>query len=309
MSDPLQQKLRRGLVVVDKPPGPTSHEVAMWTREILGVPKAGHVGTLDPRATGVLPVWLDRGVSLAAATVELDKEYVGLLRLHREVGRDRLEGLFREFTGPVYQRPPLRSAVEKRVRVRTIHALQILETEGPFVLFRVHCEAGTYIRKLVHDLGLALGTGAHMVQLRRTRVGPFSESGAATLHRLRGAAEASRAGDGAPLASLLLSPEEALAFLPRVVVKEGAVEPLCHGAPLMAPGLAEPPPPGMRAGRRVALFTPAGELVGVGVAAVDAERTEEMRTGVVVKPWKVAMEPGRYPRGWKKQEGRAPGSR
>ncbi len=298
----LDSLLRRGLLLLDKPPGPTSHEVALWAREVVGVPKAGHVGTLDPRVTGVLPVWLDRGAALAAATGDLEKEYVGLLRLHRSVERRALDAAVREFTGPIYQRPPLRSAVEKRIRVRTIHELQILETEGPQVLFRVRCEAGTYIRKLVHDLGLALGTGAHMVQLRRTRVGPWVEARAVTLHRLKDAAEARRAGDPEPLRSLIQSPEEALGFLPKVVAKESAVEALCHGAPLMAPGLAESPPPGLRPGARVAVLTPKGELVSIGEAAVDSERMGDMASGVAVKPWRVVMEPGTYPRGWKRRD-------
>ncbi|MEM3087192.1 MAG: RNA-guided pseudouridylation complex pseudouridine synthase subunit Cbf5 [Halobacteria archaeon] len=293
--------LKRGLLVLDKPPGPTSHEAALWAREILGVPKAGHVGTLDPRVTGVLPLWLDRGVGLAAATGDLEKEYVGLLRLHREVERRALDSVVQEFTGPIYQRPPLRSAVEKRVRVRTIHELQILEADGPLALFRVRCEAGTYIRKLVHDLGLALGTGAHMVQLRRTRAGPWDEARAVTLHRLKEAADAREAGDPESLRALLQSPEEALGFLPRIVAKESAVEALCHGAPLMAPGLAEPPPPGLRPESRVAVLTPKGELVCVGEAAVDSERMGDMASGVAVKPWKVVMEPGTYPRGWKRR--------
>lgn len=297
----LDALLKRGLLLLDKPPGPTSHEVALWARELLGVPKAGHVGTLDPRVTGVLPLWLDRGAGLAAATGDLEKEYVGLLRLHRAVERRALDAAVREFTGPIYQRPPLRSAVEKRIRVRTVHEFQILEDEGPLALFRVRCEAGTYIRKLVHDLGLALGTGAHMVQLRRTRVGPWAEARAITLHRLKDAVEAHRAGDPEPLRSLLQSPEEALAFLPKIVAKESAVEAICHGAPLMAPGLAEVPPPGLRPGARVAVFSPRGELVSIGEAAVDSERMADMASGVAVKPWKVVMEPGTYPRGWKRR--------
>ncbi len=153
---------RPGIVVIDKPRGPSSHQVAAWVGEILGVP-VGHAGTLDPMVSGVLVVMLGRAVRLARLLLRHEKEYVCLLRLHGDVTEASVREVAGEFVGRIYQRPPRRSAVKRQLRIRRIHALDVLEVDGRLVLIRVACEAGTYIRSLCHHLGLALGCGGHMV--------------------------------------------------------------------------------------------------------------------------------------------------
>ena len=166
-----------GILVIDKTRGPSSHQVTAWVGKMLGV-HVGHSGTLDPQVSGVLLVMLGRAVRLAPLLLQHRKEYVCLMRLHGDTTRKRLEEVMEEFTGRIYQRPPRRSAVARNLRIRTIHSLTILDIEERLVLFRVTCDAGTYIRSLCHHVGLALGTGAHMQELRRTKSGAFNESDA-----------------------------------------------------------------------------------------------------------------------------------
>ena len=181
---PMEEYIRKGFVVIDKPMGPSSHEVVVWVRRILNVQKTGHTGTLDPRVTGVLPIMIEDATKLVRILQGSEKEYVCLMRLHGDVRKEEIERVLKLFEGKIYQRPPLKSAVKKRLRVRTIYKIEILEIEGRDVLFKVTTEAGTYIRKLCTDIGEVLGCGAHMQELRRTRTGIFDESMCYTLHDL-----------------------------------------------------------------------------------------------------------------------------
>ncbi|HID15450.1 MAG TPA: RNA-guided pseudouridylation complex pseudouridine synthase subunit Cbf5, partial [Candidatus Atribacteria bacterium] len=178
----LDELLNSSIIALDKPPGPTSHEVVAWVRKILGIRRAGHGGTLDPGATGVLPVGLNAGTKVLQALLSAGKEYVCIMHLHGDVAEGRVRDVVNEFVGDLYQRPPVKSAVRRRLRVRRVHYIQFIEADGRDVVFRVGTSAGTYIRKLCHDIGLALGVGAHMAELRRTKVGGYHEDVAVTLH-------------------------------------------------------------------------------------------------------------------------------
>ncbi|MFB6353696.1 MAG: RNA-guided pseudouridylation complex pseudouridine synthase subunit Cbf5 [Halobacteriales archaeon] len=225
-----------GVVPVDKPSGPTSHQVSAWVRDLAGVEKAAHAGTLDPKATGCLPVLTGDATRLAGALVG-PKEYVAVLQLHADPPAD-LEAVLAEFEGPIYQKPPRKSAVARRLRVREILDLEALEVDGRRVLLRVACEAGTYVRKLCHDLGMALGTGAHMGDLRRTAAEPFDDSALATLHDLAdGLAAWRERGDDGPLREVVRPAERALSHLPSVTIAPGAAEQVAEGAPVFAPGV------------------------------------------------------------------------
>ncbi|MXR21310.1 RNA-guided pseudouridylation complex pseudouridine synthase subunit Cbf5, partial [Halobacterium bonnevillei] len=172
-----------GVVNLDKPPGPSAHQISAWIRDMLGVEKAAHAGTLDPKVTGCLPVLTGAATRLAPALLEGPKEYVSVLELHADPPAN-LESVVGEFEGPIYQKPPRKSAVARRLRVREVYDLDVLEVAGRQALLRIRCESGTYIRKLCHDLGRALGTGAHMGDLRRTATTPFDDTDLATLHDL-----------------------------------------------------------------------------------------------------------------------------
>ena len=158
----LAERIRLGVAIVDKPTGPTSHQVSAWVRDMFGVPKAGHSGTLDPRVTGVLPVALADATRAVEAVLAGDKEYVGVLQLHQDVDARRVRAMMARFVGEIYQIPPVRSAVKREQRARMVSEFEPLEIDGRDVLFRVRCESGTYIRTLAVDVGDALGVGANL---------------------------------------------------------------------------------------------------------------------------------------------------
>jgi tRNA pseudouridine55 synthase/H/ACA ribonucleoprotein complex subunit 4 len=284
-----------GIVVVDKPRGPSSHQVAAWVGEILGVP-VGHAGTLDPQVSGVLVVMLGRAVRLARLLLRHEKEYVCLMRLHADVDEARVHEDAGEFVGRIYQRPPRRSAVKRQLRIRRVHELEVLEVSGRLVLFRVSCDAGTYIRSLCHHLGLVAACGGHMVELRRTRSGTFGEADAVTLHALRDAAVRAAGGDRAALDAMVLPVEAAVPDLTAVVIGDRAVDAVCHGAALAGVGVRELPAFG--AGETVALVTAKGELVALARTLVSSEAAAPGQTGLVAAPETVFMAPGTNPRAW-----------
>lgn len=288
---------RPGIIVIDKPRGPSSHEVAAWAGKMLGC-QVGHAGTLDPQVSGVLLVMLGNAVRLAPLLLQHDKEYVCLMRLHRDVDRDRILMIAEEFTGRLYQRPPRKSAVKRALRIREIRKLEILGIDGRLILFRVHCDAGTYIRSLCHHIGLALGSGAHMVELRRTRSGTFGEDRMHTLHDVQDAVIAARDGDAAALHAMILSVDSAVPDLPVIVIRDAAIDAVCRGAQLAGVGVISMKE--FRQGDTVAILTQRNEFVCLGRALTASASFRPKDTGLVVAPTTVFMQPGTYPRGWTK---------
>jgi len=140
---PLPLYLDCGIVNLDKPAGPTSHEVSSWVRKVLHLKRTGHGGTLDPQVTGVLPVALGTATKSVGALLTAGKEYVSLMYLHDEFDPTKIQNCLKLFNGELYQRPPIKSNVARRLRTRKIYYTEYMETEGKFVLFRVGCEAGT----------------------------------------------------------------------------------------------------------------------------------------------------------------------
>jgi H/ACA ribonucleoprotein complex subunit 4 len=167
----VRELFHNGIIVLDKPAGPTSHQVVAWVKEMLELEKAGHGGTLDPAVTGVLPVALGDAARALQVLLVAGKEYVALMGLHKQVDEKKIREVCESFVGEISQMPPLRSAVKRVRRTREVYYLEILEIQGREVLFRVGCEAGTYIRTLCVDMGKKLGCGAQLMELRRTRVG------------------------------------------------------------------------------------------------------------------------------------------
>ena len=292
-----------GLLVIDKPRGPSSHQVTAWAGEILGA-RVGHAGTLDPGVSGILTVMIGKAVRLAPLLLSEEKEYVCLARLHGDPAAGRVESALAEFTGRIHQRPPRKSAVARNLRIRMVHEIELLDADGRLLLMRVRCDAGTYIRSLCHHLGLVLGTGAHMVELRRTRSGQFDESQSCTLQDLADAAEAARHGDPYILQSLIQSPKKALASLPKVILRDTAVDAVCHGAVLARQGVISYDEFGK--GTVVVLTTSCGELVALGRPLVSSKEAGPLTCGLIISPSTVFMEPGTYPRGWKKAGGSRP---
>lgn len=246
-----------GVLVVDKPKGPTSFDVVQMVRRALKVKKAGHTGTLDPMATGVLPVCLgdatrivqvltdgDKGydatVKLGVTTDTLDAEGKTLLtRVVPTLTRDALEAVFAKFRGPQLQTPPMYSAirkdgkrlyelarageeVEREARSVTVHALTLNDFSSDELKLSVGCSKGFFVRTLAADLGEALGCGAHLTALRRTQSGPFSIARAVPLAEIVEQGAAAVAGKLATL-------DESLAFLPEVKTTEAEASRVKHG--------------------------------------------------------------------------------
>lgn len=230
------ERLTFGAVNLDKPPGPSAHQVTGWLRDLTGVKRAAHAGTLDPKVTGCLPILLGDATRLAQAFLEGRKEYVAVLCLHGRVPDD-LEAVLDEFEGPIYQKPPKKSAVARQLRVRRVEELTALEVEKRRVLLKIRCESGTYVRKLCHDLGLALGTGAHMGDLRRVGTEPFDDVDLVSLHDVADALAFAEEGDMEALSEIVKPAERALRHLPRVEIAESAAHEVAHGAPVYAPGV------------------------------------------------------------------------
>jgi len=284
-----------GILVIDKPRGPSSHQVAAWVGRMLGC-QVGHAGTLDPQVSGVLLIMLGNAVRLAPLLLQHDKEYVCLMRLHGDVDKNRIEQVATEFTGRLYQRPPRKSAVKRALRIRTIFKLEILYTEGRLVLFHVRCDAGTYIRSLCHHMGLALGTGAHMMELRRTRSGAFGEQEMHTLHDIQDACSAAEAGDPLPLSSLILSVDAAVPDLPIVIIRDMAIDAICRGAVLSGVGVISCDE--FEKDQPVAVLSQKKEFVCLGRTLIPSSSFKPGQPGLVIAPTTVFLIPGTYPRGW-----------
>jgi len=294
--------LKLGVVVLDKPAGPTSHQIAAWTRDLLGLPRAGHGGTLDPGVTGILPVTLDSATKAVGALLYASKEYICLMRLHRDIKDEKVRAVLTEFEDEIFQVPPVRSAVKRQQRSRRIYNLKVLETDGRDVLLRLSCQAGTYIRTLCTDVGEVLGVGAHMQELRRTRTARFTEKESVTLHDLKDAFVFwKEEGDEKAIRDVVKPMETLLEHLPAIIVRDGAVDALCHGAMLAVPGLSALDSD-IRRGDRVTVFTAKGEGVALGKAELTSEEMLQNAKGIAVSVDRVLMPTGTYPKGWKKSD-------
>jgi tRNA pseudouridine55 synthase len=247
-----------GFFVIDKPAGISSHDVVSRVRRILGTRKVGHTGTLDPFATGVLPVAVNDATKVIPFLDEGVKCYQALLRLgvvtdtldmtgrilaegdYSSVSRERFLELLTRFCGVISQVPPMFSAikrdgqplyklarqgieVERRPRQVEIHSLELLSFEPPLACLRVSCSRGTYVRSLADDLGAELGCGASLQELRRIASGPFQLSNAITLAALEEARE------GGTLDALCLDPFAALAHLPDIPLSYAGLAKVRHG--------------------------------------------------------------------------------
>ena len=294
-----------GLYVIDKPRGPSSHQVTAWIGQILGLP-VGHAGTLDPGVSGVLVVMSGQAVRLAPVLLAEEKEYVCAMRAHGNVSRSEIEAVISQFTGRIYQRPPRKSAVARNLRIRTVHSIELLDISGRIFLLRTRCDAGTYIRSLCYHMGLVLGTGAHMEELRRTRSGNFREEEAITVQQLADSVVCARQGSPSPLREMAHPLIDGVSSLPRIFVRDSAVDALCHGAALAVPGISVFDE--FSRGAVVALLTSRDELIGIGTSLHSSKEASALKHGLIISPTSVFIEPGTYPRGWKKRREGVPGS-
>ena len=298
----IKEYITYGVVNLDKPANPSSHEVVAWIKKMLRVEKTGHSGTLDPKVTGCLIVCIDRATRLVKAQQSAGKEYVGIVRLHSAIDNERVLGKALEtLKGALFQRPPLIAAVKRQLRIRTIYESKLIEydPERHLGVFWVSCEAGTYIRTLCVHLGLLVGTGAHMQELRRVRSGILSENdNLCTMHDLLDAQfEYDHSKDESYLRRVIMPLEVLLTSFKRVVVKDSAVNAICYGAKLMIPGLLRFAD-GIEVGDEVVMMTTKGEAIAVGIAQMTTAVMATVDHGIVAKIKRVIMERDTYPRKW-----------
>lgn len=300
---PIEDYIRYGVINLDKPANPSSHEVVAWAKRILRVDKTGHSGTLDPKVTGNLIVCVDRATRLVKSQQGAGKQYVCVAKLHNKVegGIAKVARAIETLTGALFQRPPLISAVKRQLRIRTIYESKLLEydEERNLVVFWVKCEAGTYIRTLCVHLGLLLGVGGHMQELRRVRSGILGEGdNLRTMHDLLDAMWLyDNFKDETYLRRVIMPLEVLLTNYKRLVVKDSAVNAICYGAKLMIPGLLRFES-GIEIGEEVVIMTTKGEAVAVGIAQMTTAVMATVDHGEVAKIKRVVMERDTYPRRW-----------
>lgn len=291
--------LKGGVIILDKPAGPTSHQATAWARDALRLDKVGHGGTLDPYVSGVLPLTTGKAVRLTDIVLSSDKEYICLMRLHDDRSEKRVREVMSRFVGKIYQLPPVRSAVKRQVRIRTIKELEILDIRGRDILFRISCDAGTYARALCTDIGDVLGCGANMVELRRSRSGKMTEDRAVSLQDLRDAYVFwQQYGREDWLRSMILPMEVLVQPLPKIIVKATAVDAVCHGADLNIQGI-HMLDDDIRKNALVAMMTARGELIAIGRMAMSTSKVMATSQGKAVDTERVFMDPGHYPRMWR----------
>jgi H/ACA ribonucleoprotein complex subunit 4 len=282
-----------GIVNINKHQGPTSHQISDNVQKILNISKAGHSGTLDPNVTGCLVIALDKATRVVETLLKEGKEYVCLMHLHSKRDSDKIKKTFKSSLGKIEQLPPIKSAVKRQLRIREIYDLKILEIDKQSILFRVKCQAGTYIRKLCHDLALQMQTRGNMVQLVRTQVGPFNDKNWHTLHDLKDAYEFYKEGDSTQLKKIILPIESVIKQLPRIWVFDNAVDSLCHGADLSIPGISKLDDY-IQENDLVAVLTLKNELICLGNSVSSSKKIFKNSKGKAIKTTKVFMERKTY---------------
>jgi tRNA pseudouridine55 synthase len=287
---------RSGILPVEKGPGVTSFQVVAHLRRVLRVPRIGHGGTLDPAATGLLPILIGEATKLTPYLVDLDKEYVATVRLGvvtesqdlsgavletrpvPALDRPALEDALAPFVGVIRQVPPMFSAlhrggkrlyelarqgveIEREPREVTVHSIVVESVAPPEFVIRIRCGKGTYVRTLAADVGAALGCGAALAALVRTRVGPFALEAAVPWDELR------EARSGERLWPRLLPPDTALAALAPVRLDAGAARAFAHGQAV---------PAGTGVDGLLRVYGPDGGLLGVGRGQGDRVKPERL---------------------------------
>ena len=296
----VNELINSGIINLDKPSGPTSHQVDSWLKNIFNIDKVGHGGTLDPNATGVLPIGMGNATKVLHILLESGKEYVGVMKLHKKIENDKIIEVIESFIGDIYQIPPVRSAVKRIKRKRKIYYINIIEIKEKEILFRVGCEAGTYIRTLCVDIGKKLGCGAHLSELRRTIVGNLKDEDSVKLHDIIDAYIFwNDENNEKEIRNIIYPMEKLLDNIPKIVIRDSAVDAICHGAKLALPGIVEVDTD-IKKGDTVAIITLKGEGVALAKSLMTTEDIIHKDIGLSANINRVLMKKGTYPPIWKK---------
>jgi len=297
----IEDLLEKGLFLVDKPFGPTSKQISTWTRKELDLKKTGHFGTLDPNASGLLPVGLNRGTRINQALAKAQKEYVFHVELREERQKEEIKEALKTFEGTNHQVPPEKSAVKKEGRKREVYEIQFLEKKEENFLARVKCESGFYVRVLVEELGEKLGTDTDMEELRRTEQGLITEEETDTLQDIVDAYHFYKQdGKEEKLREVLYPIEKAVNHLPKIAIKDSAVNAVANGSNLGAVGISKFQDK-IKKGDRVAITTLKGELIALATVQMNSEQLYD-KEGEAAVLENVYMDPKKYPKRWKQDE-------
>ena len=294
----LEQRLASGFILVDKPAGPTSHQLAAWARDLLGLDRLGHGGTLDPFATGVLPLMAGRCMKITNKILKHQKSYIAVFRFRQEPDITALKSAMTAMTGRIYNVPPEVSALKVQVRTRTVETFELLDTDGNDVVARIRCEAGTYIRTMARDLGLVLNTPVSLKELRREHSGIFGLEHCVTMDQLADAVWLwKECGQEEALKAIVHPIEKLLVDVPSCQIKDSAVAALAYGAPLLRPGLVSIPKH-LKKGTELLVTSMKNEAVGFVKLKADSNDVAKMSSGEVARPSMVLMDTEVYPRRW-----------
>ncbi len=275
--------LNFGIINLDKPRGPKSIHCGNKIRSLLEQPKVGHAGTLDPLVTGVLPIGVGKGVKVLPIISKAGKVYEGIMHIHGDVSKEQLEDAFAKFTGKIEQLPPRISAVARKLRTREIYWLTLKSFSDSNAEFEVGCEAGTYIRKLCHDMGEYLKVGGHMAQLRRIQAGPFKIDDSVTLEEVReNYRKYLKTRKDIYIRNIILPPESAVEHLPFVYIDSGVLPRIKNGSPVFAPGVLAYTSD-LQKDSVTAIFDANKNLVAIGISQLDSKEMEKAQKGMAIK--------------------------
>ena len=303
MNRPIEMLKQYGVINLDKPSNPSSHEVVAWIKKILKVNKTGHSGTLDPKVTGCLIVCINNATRLVKAQQSAGKEYVAVVKLHQSIDKvKKLEKAIETLRGACFQRPPLISAVKKELRIRTIYESKLIEYDEKrdMGIFWVSCEAGTYVRTLCVHIGYLLGCGAHMQELRRVRSGALKEDESMmTMHDVKDAQWYYEQYNNEKYLRRVIMPLEILLVgYKRIVVKDTSINAVCYGAQLMLPGVLRYES-NIEVGDQVTLISTKGEAIALAIAQMTTSTIATCDHGIVTRTKRVIMDRDVYEKKWK----------
>ena len=293
-SRPIEEHLKYGVINLDKPANPSSHEIVAWIKKILKVEKTGHSGTLDPKVTGCLIVCLNRATRLVKAQQSAGKEYVAIVKFHNPIENiSEIDACLKKLTGACFQRPPLISSVKRELRIRTIYDYKLYEfdKEKNMAIFWISCEAGTYVRTMCVHLGMLAKVGGHMQELRRVRSGILKEDETmVTMHDVLDAQyvyEQTKKDDY--LRRVVRPLEILLTNYKRIVIKDSSINAICYGAKLTVPGVLRFEN-GIEVGKEVVIISTKGEAIAIAIAEMTSSVIASCDHGVVAKTKRVIMD-------------------
>jgi H/ACA ribonucleoprotein complex subunit 4 len=298
----IEDHIQNGIILLDKPKGPTCNEIDIILKKMFNLNKVGHGGTLDPNVTGVLPILLSNSTKILKALQGLDKEYVCILELHSKINPDLIKKTIKTFIGTNTQMPPKRSAVKRQLREREIYNIEILEIKDRHVLFKTKVQAGTYIRTLCVDIGKKLGTKAHMHSLRRIKSGPFDESNLSTLHDIKDAIEQYKEKNNETELKKHIYPIEiGTNHLKKIIIKDTAISSIINGSPLHIQGISKYSKK-IKKNEQIVIYSLKNELIALATAKLKTDKIRTQNKGICATINRVIMPKNIYPNSWQENK-------